>query len=644
MCGIVGFTWDERNLLKKMTALITHRGPDQDGYFRDKNVSLGHRRLSIIDVSPRGRQPIENENNDVFVIFNGEIYNYKKLRKQLESLGHRFKTNTDTEVLVHGYEVWGDELPARLNGIFAFCIYDKKNKKLFLARDHLGVKPLYYFDDGKNLVFGSEIKSLLLADNVPKEVDVVALHEYLSFRYVPREKTMFKNIRKLLPGHSLTYDLKSRSKTIEQYWSIGVQHGIFKQDQEHVKDLFSQLKKSVEMQLMSDVPLGVFLSGGIDSSALVALMDDLGVKDIKTFSIGFSDYDDKEKEMSHARLVAEKFKTDHHEFIVGPESMNALPHVVWHMDEPVGVDTSIPTFLLSKFTKPHATVLLSGEGGDEAFGGYVQYDTLKTSEKLLKPIPKIIRKTIVSPAVSITPVRLLTRFFKYPGSIGTEGRSRLADFVKTADDRAQSYMNLVSIFSDKEKRALYGREFMRATSQKNLVSDVRKKYFNNNLLLGDQVFLRENTTFLPDFVLSRLDKMTMAHSIESRVPLLDKDLVGLVGRIPRRLKQDKLVFRQAMKPLLPRIIVERKKAPFFFPLDSWYRKGLKEFCSVALDSKEEVVKKYFNKFAIEGLLKKQASSMPHSRQLWALLNFALWHKLYIERSLEKPPKSFDKLY
>jgi asparagine synthase (glutamine-hydrolysing) len=644
MCGIVGFTWDDEKLAKKMADLIISRGPDDSGSYHDKNVSLGHRRLSIIDLSQKGRQPLFNENGDVLVIFNGEIYNYKELRNELEQKGHKFSTETDTEVLVHGYEAWGEKLPERLNGIFAFCIYDRTKKKLFFARDHLGVKPLYYHDDGKDLVFGSEIKALLLA-GIPREVDTTALHEYLSFRYVPGPRTMFRNIIKLLPGHSMTYDLKTRSKKMRQFWKLSLNpDSQAKPEGSYVQELLAQLRKSVQMQLMSDVPLGVFLSGGIDSASMVGLMHEQGVEDIKTFSIGFDNYTDKAEEMKNARLVSDYFSTDHHEFIVGPEAMDNLPAVVWHLDEPVGVDTSVPTFLLSKFTKPHVTVTLSGEGGDEAFGGYVQYNTLNIGEKLLKPIPKIVRSSIIAPAVSITPVSLLTRFFRYPGSIGREGRERFVALVKEIDDRAQSYMNLVSIFSDKEKQSLCGDTLGEVADKHNLVAEVRKNYFSNKVPLGDQIFLRENTTFLPDFVLSRLDKMTMAFGLESRVPLLDKNFVGLVSRIPRPLKKNKFVFRQAMKNILPKKVVARRKSPFFFPLENWYSKGLRQMASRALSPKEEAMKQYFRPEAIRRLLEKSSSSMPHSRQLWVLTNFALWHKLYIERDVKKSPNSFDTLY
>ncbi|MEM4240132.1 MAG: asparagine synthase (glutamine-hydrolyzing) [Candidatus Woesearchaeota archaeon] len=644
MCGITGFTWEDKKLIKQMTAIMVHRGPDQHGFYTDSKVSLGHRRLSIIDLSERARQPMENEDGSIIVIYNGEIYNYKELRSKLIGLGHSFSSNSDTEVLVHGYEEWGEELPKRLNGIFAFCIYDRKGKKLFLARDNLGVKPLYYYDTGKHFIFGSEIKSILLA-GVPRKVDAGALHEYLSFRYVSGEKTMFANIKKLLPGHYLAYDLKTRRKKTAQYWKIAMQADETpEKDSAYAERLLAQLKKSVEMQLMSDVPLGVFLSGGIDSSAMVGLMHELGVDDIKTFAIGFTNYDDKAEEMKHARIVADYFGTDHHEFIINPDALDSLPAVVWHMDEPVGVDTSIPTYLLSKFTRPHVTVTLSGEGGDEAFGGYVQYSTLKLAEKLIKPFPGFIRRGIMAPAASIAPVSFLTKFFKYPGSIGTEGRQRLVDLIRTIDDRAKSYVNMVSIFSYEEKRRLYSQEIAESVEGKDIVKEVHKKYFDNSLVLGDQIFLRENTTFLPDFVLSRLDKMTMAWSLESRVPLLDKDLVELVSTIPRHLKKNKRVFRMAMKDILPKQIAQRKKTPFYLPIESWYSKGLNRIGNQVLSAGEPAIRKYFRMPVIKKLLEKPVSSMPHSRQLWALLNFALWHKLYIEQNLKKPPKSFDKLY
>ncbi|MGV8150749.1 MAG: asparagine synthase (glutamine-hydrolyzing) [Candidatus Woesearchaeota archaeon] len=645
MCGIVGFYGNDKIILKRMTSIISHRGPDQEGFFIDNKISLGFRRLSIIDLSKKGNQPMFNDDESLVIVFNGEIYNYKEIRTNLESKKYQFKSDTDTEVIIKGYQEYGIKIFSKLNGIFGLAIFDKKNKKLLLARDQVGVKPLYYYYNKKNnaFVFGSEIKSILLHTDVPRKVNERHMNEYFTFRYVPGEETIFEDIKRVPPGVFLTFDLKTFDLRKDIFWKLSPNIDYSLPIDIYAKQLRKILDKSVQRQLMSDVPLGIYLSGGLDSSAVTAITKNLTGVAPKTFSIAFSDSPEKVNELRHARKVADYLATDHKEIILKPDVLWKYPEVAWHLEEPLSDASTIPTYYISEFSKKWVTVTLTGEGGDEAFGGYVQYKVLDQAQRFIKPIPSPIRKHLISPIISTIPVPILTKFFDYPSTIGKEGRERMKEFVKQQNDPAKTYLTLIGIFSEKEKK-----DILRIKSQESyetqLVEEVREKYFSDKKMLLDQIFIRENETWLPDWILSRLDKTTMAHSQESRVPLLDVELVEFAANIPRQFKKNKQVFRLAMRGELPKEIENRKKFPFYLPIDSWFGAGYKDLANMILSKENMSSGKYFNHDKIKKLLDNKNSSMLHSRQLWSLVTFEVWYKHFIDSDTLKKKSSIDELY
>jgi asparagine synthase (glutamine-hydrolysing) len=609
MCGITGFYGlEDKELLSKMTSLLEHRGPDQSGYYADETVSLGHRRLSIIDLSEDGRQPMGNEEGTVWVVFNGEIYNYQELREKLEKKGHHFKSKTDTEVIVHAYEEYGQKCVSFFNGDFAFAVYDAEKKVLFLARDRLGIKPLYYtLVDGK-FYFASEIKALLAVPGLKREVNPRALNYYLSFYANPLAETMFKGIFKVEPGHSLVF--KGKKLVMQKYWDLQMQPTTLQNPEQ---ELLSLLSDSVQKRLRSDVPLGVYLSGGIDSGTVVALMSKFTDK-VKTFSVGF---DSSLGELQRAKVTAEHFNTDHQEIILNAEAIKALPNIVWHQDEPMGDPTSVPTYLLSKEAKKKVTVVLTGEGADEQFAGYEQEKFMMLHQKYLQKIP--FRKSLAFPLQKI-PANALNPFFKYMGSLGEEGKKRLVDFI-SAQNNPEALMSMIAIFNEQEKQELLGKKIENVT--KTIKLD-KQNLLNSLLLFENKVPLAEN-------LLMKVDKNTMAHGIEARVPFLDHRVVEFAAKLPPELKlkglQDKYILRKVMKPYLP--ASKQKKERFFVPVDHWLKDQLQPLSAELLS--EKAVKEYFNPMYVQKMLKGyNTSPLFYGRQIWTVLNFQLWHKMFIE--------------
>ncbi|PIN69264.1 asparagine synthase (glutamine-hydrolyzing) [Candidatus Woesearchaeota archaeon CG11_big_fil_rev_8_21_14_0_20_43_8] len=556
-------------------------------------------------------------------------------------------SETDTEVIVHAYEQYGSSCVNHFRGIFAFAIYDRNKKQLFLARDHIGVKPLYYHYDGKDIIFASEIKSILLHPSVRRNICKRVVNDYLSFRYIPGEDTLFDNIKKLCPGSYLTFH---RGKIeIKKYYTLAVQDKGDLGEAHYVKKLRKMLLDSVDEQMMSDVPLGVYLSGGLDSTAVLAFMKKARSlsdqeEQIKTFSIGFGDYEDHSGEMNHARNAAEHFGTDHHEIFIGPESVKTIPKVIWHLDEPISDATTIPTMLLSEFARKWVVVNQSGEGGDEIFGGYVQYGMINKLERYVRPIPAMLRRGLFPPIIRTIPIAMLDKVFNYPSSLGVEGRERLVEFVRDAESRTKSYLNLISVFSEAEKKCVLTERWKQSIAKDDISKKVGNRWFTDNrTCFLDQVFLRENNTWLPDYILTRLDKMTMAHSIESRVPLLDIRLIEFSATMPRHYKIDKLILKKAAAGMVPKEIIQRKKHPFYIPIDSWFGKGIRDIAKQAIGS-SKIVDTLFRKSYTKKLLNRRGSSnLVHSRQLWSLLTLSIWHKLYIENDVKKPILDLDRL-
>ena len=631
MCGICGFTWEDKRLLRQMADIIKHRGPDAEGFFIDKYISLANRRLSIIDLSKAGKQPIYNEDKSICVVFNGEIYNFQKIKSELEKNGHRFYSNTDTEVIVHSYEEHGEKCLNYFNGMFAFALWDSKEKKLFIARDRHGIKPLYYTLMENRLMFASEIKSILVNKEVKRNVNYHALHYFLSFLCNSTHETMFKGIYKLPPAHYLIY--KNKKIEIKKYWEQNF-YPLFKSEDYYAKLILKKLEEAVRLQLISDVPIGAYISGGIDSTTIVALMSKLGVRDIKTFTASFG-FGGEHDELAYARHIANRFDTDHREILVNPDTTKLLPKIVWHLDEPMSDPACIPVYLLSEKVKKYATVILTGDGGDEQFAGYAQFKFMKLY-KNLKPLPILVRKAIPL-TIKYLPDNVLNLFFKYSRDLGQEAISRLNKFIST-NDSAEAYLNLVSVFNEEEKEEVYSQKSKKSTKKIDMIRYFNREYLNKEYPYMTNVMRLDTDMILTEDMLMKADKNTMAFSVEERVPFLDHTLSEISSRIPPNLKlknfNEKYILKKAVKNIVPKQTIKRDKTAFFVPINKWFSGELLEMSKQML-SKEAVVKQgIFDYKYIDKIWEKyNKSSLFYARQLWSLLCFQLWHKMFIEEGI-----------
>jgi len=608
MCGINGFNFNNRILIEKMNKKIQHRGPDGEGFYLDENISLGHRRLSIIDLSERGKQPIFNEDKTLCIIFNGEIYNFRELRKDMETRGHKFISNTDTEVVLHLFEDKKEQCLKLLNGIFAFAIYDIKNKELFLARDRIGVKPLYYYfgpstgsGQMRKLIFSSEIKAILEHD-IKREIDLEAFNHYFRLMYVPAPLTMFKGIYKLPQAHYLR--LSGERVEINKYWDISTQGGSasggqeISSKQEIIEKIQNLMKQSVKGQLISDRPVGVFLSGGIDSTSVLGIAKELTQGKIKTFSVGFDIDDPNNKFNADLKIVRETSKfynTEHYELIIKSEDiLNNLEKVIYHMDEPVAEPTQIATMLLAEYAKKEVVVVLGGDGGDELFGGYKRYYYSYVLSKYLPIIPSFLK------------TRIYAKFM----------------FQKEEE--------IAKILNKDTNQPKISREFF--TGVLKSVVRASKGGFSNQFMLTDL------KTWLADESLMRSDKMTMASGLEQRVPILDHHLVELSVKIPSEYKmlnknQGKAIFIEAVRKYLPEHVLnsERKKV-WMTPASQWLRENLNQKAKEIL-SPDYVPenKKYFDFNGIQKMFDDHIERKKYNLNLiWALITFQIWSKKYIE--------------
>lgn len=624
MCGIIGFNYEDKVFLKKALKEIRHRGPDYSGTFSDKNVSFGHARLSIIDLSKSGNQPMSNENRTIWVIFNGEIYNFKELKNNLKNQ-HDFKSNTDTEILIHLYEEEGINMLSKLQGMFAFCIYDSKKKILFLARDRVGIKPIYYYNVNKKFIFCSEIKGILQNLEIKKQVNFNALSSFLTFRTNTQEETLFNNIKKLKQGNFLIYNLQNNKIKIQKYWDF------YPNPKNQNLNYFSSklrelLEDSVRARLMSDVPYGMFLSGGVDSGIIACLMKKYSSNQIKTFSVGFGD--NEYTETKEARFLAEKLNTDHHELLINESSVKHLPKIIYQADEPISDPTVIPTYLLSKYTKKYCTVILNGEGSDELFAGYPQYKFMKINNLLIKNFPKPIKKQIPRILEKI-PQNILNKGFKFASSLGEKGIERFSNFINS-NMPSQQYLNQISIFNEQEQSELLNKKinlykkynhYFKDSNSKNIITACQKLDFKEPMVEG---------------LLMKVDKNTMAFSIEGRVPFLDHRIVELAWKIPSNLKlkliiKDKKILRESVKNLIPKQTRKRKKRHFFVPINNWFKDELSSLKKELLDEKYIYKQKIFNHTYIKKIDKEFSKSrLFYSRQLWSLIVFQIWYKQYIE--------------
>ncbi|MDV2495772.1 MAG: asparagine synthase (glutamine-hydrolyzing) [bacterium] len=652
MCGIAGIVDSlsrpiEAELLRAMARPLAHRGPDHEGVWVNTDgqvqgqrptAGLGHRRLSIIDISPSAHQPLCNEDGSVWVVTNGEIYNFPELKEELEGRGHVFRSRSDTEVLVHGYEEWGEGLLGRLRGMYAFGIWDDRRGRLLLARDRLGKKPLYYSEVDDQLLFASEIKALLAHPGVTVEVDLEALDAYLTYQYVPAPRTMFRGIRKLLPAHYLLWE-GGRSR-VERYWQISLTPKHSASEEELIEGIWSELREAVRCRLISDVPLGAFLSGGVDSSAVVAVMSELVDGPVKTFSIGFEDqaYD----ETVYARQVAERFATDHQELIVKPDAVAILPKLVWHYNEPFADSSALPCFYLAEMARREVTVVLNGDGGDEAFGGYERYFALRYSERY-RHLPAWLRRGLIEPVV--------TRAAR--GNHSKVFVSKLARFLQTTSDYPQAsrrYGRWLSYFSDVEKSNLYSDDFKAALGAIDAYSYFAE-LFSGTEDLGpvDQAIACDIAAYLPEDLLVKMDVATMAYALEARSPFLDHRLMEFAVKIPEALKvrgwTTKYLLKRALEKVLPRAWLDRPKMGFGVPLDAWFRGELGEMSRDLLLSSHALGRGYFNPQAVEALIAEhEAGKAHHGFKLWTLLILELWHQMFVDADQPlEPPGSMNGL-
>lgn len=631
MCGINGIAFSPKsgrqineNLLCRMRDVIAHRGPDDSGAFIDGidgSVGLGHRRLSIVDVT-HGMQPMKNGSGDLVITYNGEIYNHADYREELIAKGHVYQTHCDTETILHLFAEYGRDCVEHLRGMFAFAIWDKNKKELFIARDRLGVKPLYYVHDEQgNLFFASEIKSLLEAGAVKAEVNYNALPDQLANHGTSADETLFAGVKRLMPGHTMTW--KDGRLDIRKFWDVGFEpkHEA-RTDAEVVEEWRDLFRHSVKLRLMADVPLGMFLSGGIDSSAIAAMMSEMVSEPIKTFSVAFNERD--ANELEYARLIANKYKTDHHEIMVTPEQFFAeLPNLVWHEDEPLGFIASVPLYFVSKLAQEHVKVVLTGEGSDEIMAGYGRYQKavalLNYGEKYESFTPGFLRDAVRSGVATL------------PGALNKKLKRT---FLALDADVESLYFDNFAIFTKAMQPQLLSAESKARISDANPYSHLQKWFDSADAEeLLDKLLYADTKTYLHELLMKQ-DQMSMAASIESRVPFLDHKLVEYTAKLPveykLRGKTTKWILREAMKGILPDEILTRKKMGFPVPVGAWFRNEFRHVMDEYVLSDRSLSRGIFNAQFVRELVAKHNAGENHDERLWFLVNFEIWQRRFID--------------
>ena len=626
MCGICGKyspNGVQPEELNRMLDTIAHRGPDDSGSYLCGHVGLGNRRLSIIDLQS-GKQPISNEDGTIWVVYNGEMYNYPKLRPQLEAKGHIFRTNSDTEAIVHLYEDFGERCVEHIGGMFAFALWDEKQEKLLLARDRIGQKPLFYSQEGLDFLFGSEIKSILALQHRDPELDPLAMHDYLSLRFISPPQTIFKNIHKLPPAHILVFQ-KGQIK-LQQYWQLSFREKLTLSEAEILEALGEQLKRAVDSHLLSDVPVGAFLSGGLDSSLIVAVLArDLGLNP-QTFSIGVeeSDFD----ETPYARMVAEHYKTQHVEERVAADLVGSLPKIIWHLDEPSDPIAAC-MYQAARLAAQHVKVVLGGDGGDELFAGFDRYVGTRYIDKY-RLMPLALRRGLIGPMLDRVPDS-----FTYKSMTQ---KLRWVHHLSLQSTPAEQYAEATCFFrfTHYEKHDLYSENLWRQLGHRNSTLAITQPF--NDIAADDsldRMLYTDFVTRLPEHSLMLTDRMTMAHGLEARSPFLDHELVELLAKIPANIKvqnnQPKHLMRKLAADYLPRPILQREKQGFMFPIAYWFRTNLYPLISQTLENSHFVKEGWFKKEAVHKLLAEHRTNrQDHHVRLWMLLNLELWHQLNIE--------------
>jgi len=609
-----------------MCRTIVHRGPDDEGVFIRARAGLGVRRLSIIDLAG-GHQPLGNEDGTVWIAHNGEVYNFPELREELISHGHRFSTRTDTETIVHAYEQWGEDFVQRLRGMFAFALWDEKEQKLLLVRDRLGIKPLYYaLLDDRTLVFGSELKAVLVHPRIKRDVEPRALDLFLTLEYIPAPLSIFRGIHKLPAGHWLAY--KDGRVEVKKYWDVEAaavpEGGSRERNLPDIMDrLYELLKESVKLRLVSDVPLGAFLSGGIDSSTIVGLMRELGASPLKTFSIGFEET--SYNELPYARRTAQRFATEHEEFIIEPKALDLTQKLIGHLDEPFGDFSIFPTFLVSQMSRAHVKVILSGDGGDELFGGYEHYQ----AQKIASCGPLGLAGRLASPLINRLP----------PTAKKKGAWNKLQRFLQGFEHGAENrHLRWMMFLSRRDKARLYSAAFQNQTGG---IEEVRNlspfREVFEKLPVFDSVtgeLYLDLKTYLADDIMVKVDRMSMATSLEAREPLLDHKLVefvfGLDGRLKLHGLTTKWIFKKTMERLLPHENIYRPKEGFSIPIKHWLRGELRELMQDHLTEKRVREAGFFNPEPVQGMIEAHLAGRKNfSHQLWSLLVFEIWKENYL---------------
>lgn len=627
MCGIFGIASLNLNKfpLKELTDTLSHRGPDDAGYYLDENVGLGHRRLSIIDLEG-GHQPVFNEDSSKCIIFNGEIYNFPELREKLIVAGHKFSTRSDTETILHAYEEWGEQCVEHLRGMFAFAIWDKVKKKLFIARDRLGIKPLFYAEHHGKFYFASEMKTILADKEFPRDMDEMALVSYFTLSYIPAPLTIFSKIRKLLPGHTLTW--QDNSIRINKYWDIYFIPDKGKSEDGFIRGFMDIFQESVKSHLISDVPLGAFLSGGVDSSAVVAMMSNGASSRVNTFCIGFGGntggYLD---ERIYAKMVAERYNTNHHEYEVIPNPDGLLDKIVRAFDEPFADDSTIPSYFVCKIARENVTVALSGLGGDELFAGYERYLGFRL-RSLYNKFPFFLRENLVSQFIENLPER----------ADGHYTVNHMKRFVRSASLPAdESYLGYVSLLT-KEQRNTFFSDTAKFNNHLDSCTELLTGYFNSPNVTGDcnsldRAFYFDIKTYLPEDILALTDRISMQHSLEVRVPFLDHKLVEFCSTIPSEIKmkwfKKKYLLKKAVADLLPKEVINHRKQGFVGPTSRWLQTDLKPYVLDALSERNLKKHGLFNQSTVNHLLEEHFTGKEiHDKLIWALLVFQKWFDMY----------------
>jgi len=627
MCGITGIVRSDgapvdRDLLARMNLAIEHRGPDEDGFYLSDGVGLAMRRLAIIDLKS-GQQPIHNADSTAWIVYNGEIYNYRELRQELEKRGHRFYTDSDTEAIVHAYDEYGTDCPKYLRGMFALAIWDTRTKSLFLARDRVGKKPLLYAQVNGQLVFGSEFMALLQHPDISRDVNYEAIHHYLSFICVPAPLTAFSAIHKLPPGHSLLW--KKGEIKLERYWQLDFSNKISISEEEAGERVVDLLREAVRVRLMSEVPLGAFLSGGIDSSAVVALMAQESSEKVKTFSIGFEEQDFSE--LHHARRVAEHVGTEHHEFIVKPDAMEILPTLVEHYGEPFADSSAIPSYYVSRETRKHVTVALNGDGGDECFAGYERYAGMNVAQRYVKLLPAAIRNGVI---------RNLANALPQPQSRKNPLRKAQRFLDAASLSPVQRYFRWVTAFDEQAKLNLYSESFRNETARFSTIGFLEPWFAKaNGAGIVDASLLTDTMTYLPNDLLVKMDIASMTVSLEARSPFLDHHLMEFAAKLPERLKLRGMTTKYLLKKVLKRFVPEenltRAKMGFGIPIGHWFRSNMQTFLRETLLSEKALARGLFNRDKVRQMIDQHVErKVDHDQRLWSLLMLELWFERFID--------------